>query len=227
MIFEPVPALILDPEDKDQPSGITIFSFDEEENKDDTEDGEILDTDYQELPKKKSVEFPGINGPIPGNADEKHWTAVQQSYDMSRERSNRRFNHSSESSGKYYQEQRWARDLRDDGPPGVDPTTNPSLSSYPPRYSAYDSAYSSYSPRGNSFDRSQSDRSRRSPLIHESSKHSSHSTSAESPTYRMSSQQKYSSASLNDEDNGRWNDYTPETSSHRKDKRDHQYHSRR
>ncbi|XP_074381836.1 uncharacterized protein LOC141723822 isoform X2 [Apium graveolens] len=221
----------LDPEEKDQPSGITIFSFDEEENKDDTEDGEILDTDDQELPKKKSVEFPGINGPIPGNADEKHWTAVQQSHDMSRERPSRRFNHSSESFGKYYQEQRWTRDLRDDGPPGVDPPTNPSLSSYPPRYSAYDSGYSSYSPRGNisrprspSFDRSQSDRSRRSPLIHESSKYSSQSTSAESPTYRMSSQQKYSSASLDDEDNGRWNDYTPETSSHRKDKRDHQYH---
>lgn len=223
----------LDPEDKDQPSGITIFAFDEE-SKDDTEDGEILDTDYPELPKKKSVEFPGINGPIPGNADEKHWTAMQQSHDMSRERSNRRFNHSSETSGKYYQEQRWARDLRDDGPPGVDPTTNPSLSSYPPRYSAYDSANSSYSPRGSnsrprspSFDRSQSDRSRRSPLIHESSKYSAHSTSVESPTYRMSSQQKYSSVRLNDEDDGRWNDYTPETSSHRKDKRDHQYHHSR
>ncbi|XP_063937481.1 uncharacterized protein LOC108196025 [Daucus carota subsp. sativus] len=223
----------LDPEEKDQPSGITIFA-EEEESKDDTEDGEILDTDSQELPKKKSVEFPGINGPIPGNADEKHWTAVHQTPDISRERPHRRFNHSSESSGKYSQEQRWARDLRDDGPPGVDPVTNPSLSSYPPRYSAYDSAYSSYSPRGNlsrprspSSDRSLSERSRRSPLIHESSKYNSHGISAESPTYRMSSQQKYSSASLDDEDNGRWNDYTPETSSHRKDKRDHQSHHNR
>lgn len=82
-------------------------------------------------------------------------------------------------------------------------------------------------PRSPSYDRSLSDRSRRNPLIHESSKYSSHSTAAESPTYRMSSQPKYSSADLDDEDDGRWNDYTPEASSHRKDKRDHQFHHSR
>lgn len=224
----------LDPEDEDQPSGITIFA--EEERKEEKEDGEILDTDNPELPRKMSVEFPGINAPVPENADEKRWIAGHSSVDLSRNRSNRRFNHLSEPSGRYYQEQRWPRDIRDDGPPGVDPVTNPAVSSYPPRYGGYDSTHTSYSPRGNdsilrspSFERSLSDRGRRSPLlVHETSKYGSYGTSMDSPANRLPSQQNYGSASSENGDNGRWNEYTPDSSFHRKDKHNqHHHHSRR
>lgn len=108
-----------------------------------------METDYPELPKKTSVEFPGINAPIPENADERRWTVGHSSLDLSRNQSNCRFNRSLEPSSRYYQEQRFPRDFRDDGPPGVDPVTNPSLSSYPPRYGGYDSSYPSYSQREN------------------------------------------------------------------------------
>nr|GFC79080.1 zinc finger CCHC domain-containing protein 8-like [Tanacetum cinerariifolium] len=75
----------LDAEDEDRPSGIEIFG---EEVvvvaavKQETEDGEILDMDISpphdtaiqtpksEPPKKMSVQFPGVNAPIPENADE-------------------------------------------------------------------------------------------------------------------------------------------------------------
>ncbi|CAN0916298.1 Zinc finger CCHC domain-containing protein 8 [Linum grandiflorum] len=82
--------------------------------------------------KKKTVEFPGINAPIPENADEWLWGQASSSSDTYRNRSQR------EHSSRFYQsEQRRTRSFMDDGPPGVDPVISPSMSSYPPRYGSH------------------------------------------------------------------------------------------
>lgn len=156
----------LDPEEVDIPSGITIFT-DGEETKQETEDGEILETDVP-IPapqRKMSVEFPGINAPIPENVDERRWSCGASSSDPYRNRSNRRLNnHSSElnSNKGNYRDQRWlSRDYRDDAPPRWDPEV-----SYSERYDGGggDSRYSSHN-----LGRSLSERSRRSGLVREDS----------------------------------------------------------
>ena len=58
----------LDVDDEDQPSGITIYTDREIA---DQEDGEIMEADASKPKRKKTVKFPGINAPIPDNADEK------------------------------------------------------------------------------------------------------------------------------------------------------------
>ncbi|KAJ0535417.1 putative transcription factor interactor and regulator CCHC(Zn) family [Helianthus annuus] len=160
----------LDAEEEDQPSGIEIFGDDEVVVKQETEDGEILDMDISpphgggeppkpEPPKKMSVQFPGVNAPIPENADEWRWGARAWKFDLPRSRSsNHRYHDSTESpasSRHRYPEDRWNRDYRDDGPPGVDPVIGSLPSSFSPRYPGYDSRGSSYG--------------RRSPLIRETS----------------------------------------------------------
>ena len=96
------------------------------------------------------MEFPGINGPIPKNADEKLWLAsTPPSLDISRSRLLRRSSsssssHSSEPNSRsaHHREERWSRsDFREDGPPGVDPGVDPAISTHLPRYStsSYDS----------------------------------------------------------------------------------------
>lgn len=163
----------LDAEDEDQPSGIEIFG---EEVvvaavKQETEDGEILDMDISpphdtlkpEPPKKMSVRFPGVNAPIPENADEWRWGARAWKFDLPRNRSNNRFHNSTEpaaASRPSFLEDRWNRDHRDDGPPGVDPGNGSLPSTFSPRYSSYDS-------RGSSYGRSWPERDRRSSLIRE------------------------------------------------------------
>ncbi|XXG83947.1 hypothetical protein AAC387_Pa10g1583 [Persea americana] len=170
----------LDSEGQDQPSGITIYA--DEETKEEHEDGEILDTGELEPPEKKmTVVFPGINAPIPENADHRRWAASPASSNRSHSRSNR----SSEGSKGHYHDQRRTRDYRDDGPPGVDQGFNRSTSIYGKRYSGHDSNYQmeSQSPRANysiprspSLGRSLSDRGWKSPLVHEGSPgHSPHS----------------------------------------------------
>ncbi|WCJ25418.1 Proline-rich spliceosome-associated (PSP) family protein / zinc knuckle (CCHC-type) family protein [Euphorbia peplus] len=159
----------LDAEEEDQPSGITIFA--DEDAKVEQEDGEIIETECPELPpKKKAVDFPGVNAPIPENADERAWAAGPSSYDPYRKRSHNRSDHSSESMNRrHHHEQRASRDSIDEGPPGVNSVFSPPASSYPPRYGNYDSTAS--------FARSYSDRGRRSPLDdpanHSSSQYSS------------------------------------------------------
>ncbi|KAJ7554719.1 hypothetical protein O6H91_05G006400 [Diphasiastrum complanatum] len=70
---------------EDEPSGITIFDGEEEqEKKETTEDGEILDTSMpvangSTLSKKMVVGFPGLNAPIPKDADEKLWKQSSES----------------------------------------------------------------------------------------------------------------------------------------------------
>lgn len=62
----------LDSEEEDQLSGIAIFGNEENQNVDSTID---LPLDVKKSQKKMSVDFPGINAPIPENADQKIWTA--------------------------------------------------------------------------------------------------------------------------------------------------------
>ncbi|KAG9139278.1 hypothetical protein Leryth_011279 [Lithospermum erythrorhizon] len=76
----------LDSQDGDQPSGITIFA--DEESKEETK-GNILEIGSHEQsrkkspkpPKKMSVEYPGINAPIPDNAGRMHWKALTSTSD--------------------------------------------------------------------------------------------------------------------------------------------------
>lgn len=63
----------LDVEDEDQPSGITIFA--DEESKKETEDN--VKVDVSEPRKKRSVDFPGINAPVPENGDQSYRAASQ------------------------------------------------------------------------------------------------------------------------------------------------------
>ncbi|KAL0450230.1 UNVERIFIED_CONTAM: hypothetical protein Slati_1579400 [Sesamum latifolium] len=93
----------VDPDVEDQPSGITIFG--DETNHEEGEEGEILDS-YTELPRKMTVEFPGINAPIPENADERLWAPVSSTINPPSEHPHHRDNHSSEHlRGHYYTEQ--------------------------------------------------------------------------------------------------------------------------
>ncbi|XP_061359757.1 uncharacterized protein LOC133303798 [Gastrolobium bilobum] len=177
----------LDVDDEDQPSGITIYTDREISEQ---EDGEIMEADFSKPKRKMTVEFPGINAPIPGNADQRLWAAVTgpSSSDVPRNWSQHRWNQSPEYGSRgYYREQRLLGDFREDGPPG-DPGYNSSKYSFHPRFGGHDSV-----PRSPSMSRSQSDR--RSPLHDEESPkpisfHSLHYSSSErllSPLDRDSS----------------------------------------
>ncbi|KAK2663075.1 hypothetical protein Ddye_001649 [Dipteronia dyeriana] len=163
----------LDPDNEDQPSGITIYA--EREVKEEQEDGEIIETNPPSEPQRKmTVEFPGINSPIPENADDRLWAAGPLNSNPFRDRSHHRSNNYSESISRgLNREQRWSRDYRDDGPLGCDPVLSPSTSSYPPRVAF------SYSPHRSSsaVGWSEYDRQRRSQLYEDSAGHGSYSSS--------------------------------------------------
>ncbi|XP_019093174.1 PREDICTED: uncharacterized protein LOC104750515 isoform X2 [Camelina sativa] len=102
--------------EEDHLSGITIFGEEEtkkEEEEVKIEDGEILENANPPEPRKiMTVGFPGINAPIPENADSWLWE----------QRNN--------TAHSYYHDHRRPQDYRDQtGPPGVALS-----SSYPPRY---------------------------------------------------------------------------------------------
>ncbi|KAM3394713.1 putative protein isoform X1 [Capsicum galapagoense] len=164
-------------EDEDLPSGITIFA--DEKNTEETEEGEILDKSIPNPPRKMSVDFPGVNAPIPEHADERRWEAVPSSSHYLRSHSHNQYNHAQDTVNRgHYHEHRRSRDIEDDGPPGCDPGTSPSLSGHSYRYGTYESRYSSHSPRDSasmprspSFGRSLSERDRRSPLVNDVSFH--------------------------------------------------------
>ncbi|RVW45548.1 Zinc finger CCHC domain-containing protein 8 [Vitis vinifera] len=89
------------------------------------EDKENLKLNTSILQKTMSVDFPGINAPIPEHADERRWTTSQLpvSFDSLRNRANLRSNCSSESiSNGLPHNQRGPRDYRDGGFPGYSPT---------------------------------------------------------------------------------------------------------
>ncbi|XP_038697270.1 zinc finger CCHC domain-containing protein 8-like [Tripterygium wilfordii] len=219
----------LDPDDEDQPSGITIYG--DKDIKADTEDGEIMENDYSEKQRKMTVEFPGINAPIPENADEKRWEAgPSTNSDLFRKRSHRTINSSSEpvSRGHYY-EQRWSRDFRDDGPPGCDPVLSPSAS-YPPRYSNYDSIYSPRDniqrPRSPTLERSQYDRGRR--VYNDSTTYGSYNSSPYSSSNRHNSWRDRGFSRLEYDADEIPDDHNFDSSYRRKDESDsyHRRHSR-
>jgi len=87
-------------DDEDKPSGITIFG--DGEMKLEYEEGELSEQAEASPPKKRmTVEFPGINAPVPENGDQWLWgSAPPQSSSR---------HHSLDS-----------RDYRDRGPPGAD-----------------------------------------------------------------------------------------------------------
>ncbi|KAL6139975.1 hypothetical protein ACLB2K_058276 [Fragaria x ananassa] len=205
----------LDVDDEDQPSGIIIYGV--EETKGEQEDGEIIETDLPEPPeprRKMTVGFPGVNAPIPENADERRWTPGPSVSDPSRNHSHNRPNHYYEPGSRgHYREQRWSRDYKDDGPPGVDPGYGPS--SYPPRYGSYDynsrNTSNASAPRSPTFGRSSSERGRRS----------SEFSFPYSPTRDSDSKFDYLS-------NESKNDYDPDSSSHSWDRvHRHRQHRRR
>ncbi|XP_054815594.1 uncharacterized protein LOC129315677 isoform X3 [Prosopis cineraria] len=199
----------LDVDDENQPSGITIYG---EEEIREQEDGEIMEADYSKSKTKMTVEFPGINAPIPENADERLWAAGPSSSDTFRNRPQHRSSNSSTDyvSRGYYRERKSSMDFRDDGPPG-DPGYGSSMYSFHPRYSKYDDEYNTGSP---TLGRSQSERSWRSPLRDEGSSnpssfssfhysHYSHTHRLLSPRDHDSGRPNYWTESLNDRDPGR------------------------
>ncbi|KAL8471922.1 hypothetical protein ACS0TY_029235 [Phlomoides rotata] len=185
----------LDADMEDQPSGITIFG-DDETTKDENEEGEILDAGHTKPSRTMTVKFPGINAPIPENADERLWAPPSSTNsNSSRHGSHRRHIHSSENSSRgrpiepqrwssehrWTTEQRWSseqrrtRDFDDDGPPGCEPGSSPSLAHHFSRFGDIESGYylspraSPSTPWSSSHSRSLPDRGRRSPLVHDAS----------------------------------------------------------
>uniref|UniRef100_A0A2N9E3M7 CCHC-type domain-containing protein n=1 Tax=Fagus sylvatica TaxID=28930 RepID=A0A2N9E3M7_FAGSY len=211
----------LDPDDKDQPSGITIYA--DGEIKEEQEDGEIIEAESSEPRRKMTVEFPGVNGPIPENASGRLWAAGSTSLDHSRNRVHHSSDHYSEPVNRgHHREQRRSRDFTDDGPPGCEPGFSPSMSSYPPRYGGYDSSYNSHSPRTNiprprspPLGRSLSDRGRRSPLVDAG------------PLNYDSLRWDYGSGRFENGIDESKNDYYQDFSSHSKDTQDRHYHRSR
>jgi len=98
------------------------------------EDGEIIGADSSKPKRKMSVEFPGINAPIPEKADERLWAARAVvppiAIDISRNWSQQR---SSSFGSRGHQHDQRIGDLRDDGPPG-DLGHNSSHFSFQPRF---------------------------------------------------------------------------------------------
>uniref|UniRef100_A0A1J3EGN9 Zinc finger CCHC domain-containing protein 8 n=1 Tax=Noccaea caerulescens TaxID=107243 RepID=A0A1J3EGN9_NOCCA len=133
----------------DHLSGITIFGEEKEETREEmeSEDGEILEKASPPEPQMKmTVEFPGINAPLPENADEWVWEA-DPSFRSSR------------SNSRWQQRISRGHDYRDDGQLGVE------SSSYPPRHGRNDYGYGSKDYRSRSrspgMERSLSERSKR------------------------------------------------------------------
>ncbi|KAL5725975.1 hypothetical protein ACHQM5_009051 [Ranunculus cassubicifolius] len=134
----------LDVDDEDQPSGITIYADDKTLGE---ENGEKLGTKNLKPKKKMAVEYPGINAPVPENADGRRWATLPEARHHS--------------GSQYHTDHRRSQDYRDDGPPGVDNS---------PRYGGYNDPYNS--PRGYPpapiLGRSLSDRGRWDPMGHSS-----------------------------------------------------------
>ncbi|XP_020088715.1 uncharacterized protein LOC109710502 isoform X3 [Ananas comosus] len=162
-------------ENEDQPSGIKIYA-DGEEEKEEYEEGELPEKGEPISPETiMTVEFPGINAPIPENADQWLWAARSQSHHRISESHRRR-------SGNQHDEgllgaepgrrnapslpsyssswDRWrpGEHHREEGLPGAE--IGHSSSAYSPRYSPYEQNPSS---RTSSLGRSLSEKGWRSP----------------------------------------------------------------
>ncbi|XP_074271753.1 uncharacterized protein LOC141595676 isoform X2 [Silene latifolia] len=156
----------LEPDDENLPSGITIFSS--EEVKDDKEDGEI-EAELDDTPKKMSVNYPGVNAPIPKNADEKDWAARPSIPDRNRNGDSGRFTHSSMEPNRRFREKN-NQDFKEDAL-GFDRSSR-----YASRYGDQDFNSSSRNrreddsrPRSPTYGRSTGERGRNDPLESEDS----------------------------------------------------------
>ncbi|PKA53858.1 hypothetical protein AXF42_Ash011338 [Apostasia shenzhenica] len=206
----------LDYAEEDQSSGITIFGDSELKNSEPTdnadgEEGELPERAEPVPPKKMMiVSFPGINVPIPENADASVWSAPLVSSYRSSSRSR---------SIRSSWDPLYSNDHRDNGPPGSDHGFAAfSQPGYSPRYSPHDH---NAIPRSPCLGRSLSDRSWGSPLPYESSPiHSPHSPYPY-PNRVQQSPHHYSQSS----NSGRWNrDYSSSDSRDRDRERDRYVH---
>ncbi|CAJ1964641.1 unnamed protein product, partial [Sphenostylis stenocarpa] len=212
----------LDVDDEDQPSGIIIYTDREIAEQ---EDGEIMESesDSSKPKRRMTVKFPGINAPIPENADERLWGSGvgPSSSDISRTLSlpQNRSNFSSDYGSRgHHREDRLGGDLRDDGPPG-DPGHSSSKFSFHPRFGGHDSV-----PRSPSWSRSQSDWSR-SPMHDEEPQKpfSFHSLHYPYPERHFSLLDR-DSARLENWTSENWYDRDRDLSSRVKDRSDERHH---
>nr|CAD1838269.1 unnamed protein product [Ananas comosus var. bracteatus] len=160
-------------ENEDQPSGIKIYA-DGEEEKEEYEEGELPEKGEPISPETiMTVEFPGINAPIPENADQWLWAARSQSHHRISESHRRRSGNQHDegllgaepghrnappSLPSYSSRWRPGEHHREEGPPGAE--IGHSSSAYSPRYSPYEQNPSS---RTSSLGRSLSEKGWRSP----------------------------------------------------------------
>ncbi|KAJ6791541.1 zinc finger CCHC domain-containing protein 8-like isoform X1 [Iris pallida] len=107
------PGYLDEVEDEDEPSGITIFG--DEETKTEYEDGELPEKGEAVRPEKMTVEFPGINAPIPENADRHRWAQASAPSGSFRNRSHHRPNPLTDTHKAQYPEHQ-----RNDGPTGTE-----------------------------------------------------------------------------------------------------------
>lgn len=130
-------------EDENQPSGITIYGA--EDAKPEYEDGELPERGEPILERTMTVEFPGINAPIPENADERRWTSTPAS--STEQRRNRYENspslHLSDSQRGFPQDQSRHREYVSHH--GLDMGPSPSHG-YSQRYSPYSQSPTARSP---------------------------------------------------------------------------------
>ncbi|KAH9607048.1 hypothetical protein KSS87_013823 [Heliosperma pusillum] len=101
----------LDLEEKDQPSGIAIFGDDETQKVDVINDPPL---DERKSQKKMMTEFPGINAPIPENADQSLWATPRcptiPDFSFSLDRPEYRWNFAQDSNAiRNYPESYWLR----------------------------------------------------------------------------------------------------------------------
>ncbi|XP_020583597.1 zinc finger CCHC domain-containing protein 8-like isoform X2 [Phalaenopsis equestris] len=157
----------LDEVEEDRPSGIVIFA--DEEVDAECEEGELPDrADPTPSKKRMTVEFPGINAPIPENADNWVWATSRSSHNQNSHTD------SNQSHRGSHRDRIESTDWRDDGPPGsAHGLAAFSRAAYSPRFSSRDHN-STPSPH---LGRSLSDRSWPSPTLYGNSPiHSPHSS---------------------------------------------------
>lgn len=155
------------PEEEDQPSGITIFAYEEIGEQD---EGNLKSEDKKPF-KKMTVDFPGINALIPENADQRKWAAISMplSFDSSRIWTDYRSNSFSEFNNTGHPpNQMWPGRFT-----GYSLGVSPPMSGYLSNYNGFDPNYinDSFSPRSSSFTGYFSDIRRETPFVHESAPH--------------------------------------------------------
>ncbi|KAK9105553.1 hypothetical protein Scep_022397 [Stephania cephalantha] len=237
----------LEPDDEGQPSGITIYA--DGKTEEDQEDGELNERYNPEPRKKKSVEFPGINAPIPENADERRWSSLAEA--SSYETAKRRFysnssRSSSDSARGHHGDMRLSRDYRDDGPPGCNNGSDLYSPPFIPRYGNNDSSVDEFLgsrgmssideflgsrgvpiPRSPSFGRSFSDRGRWNPLAHDGSpSQSPYDSLGYSSPNSHHSPHGYNSVNYDDRAHSNLHRSGSDLSSHRKGRHEHRHHHR-